>query len=94
MLQISLRSHGEEELALAVPTLTDTELCEIQQVASRLYAACGGPLHPKGPSDMLTRAFMKADCQAAIQVLEGTKRRLKRKRRKLSSTILFATTTQ
>jgi hypothetical protein len=87
MLQISLRSYGEEELALAVPNLTDAELCEIQQVASRLYPACGGPLHPKGPSDMLTRALIKADCQAAIQVLEGAKRPLKRKRSRLG---LFA----
>ena len=83
LLQISLRSYGEEELALAIPNLTDAEMSAIQDVAKRYYAAFRVPLSPAGPSDILTRAVTKADCQAAVEVLEGLKRPLKRKRRRL-----------
>jgi hypothetical protein len=83
LLQISLRSYGEEELALRVFQLSDAEMRRIGEVAKQHFAALGGPLNARGPSDRLTRTYSKAESLAAIEVMEGTRRPLKRKRRNL-----------
>jgi hypothetical protein len=83
LLQFSLRSYGEEELALRVPGLSDAELSKIQEIARRHQTILGVPLKPKGPSDRLTRMLSKAKSMAAVEVIEGASRPLKRNRRRL-----------
>jgi hypothetical protein len=85
LLQMSLRSYGEEELALRVSRLADAEMQRIGEVAKQHFAAFGGPLRARGPSDRLTRNYSKAESLAAIEVMEGTGRPLKRKRRNLKA---------
>lgn len=83
LLQMSLRSYGEEELALRVVRLTDAEMRRIGEVAKQHFAALRGLVSARGPSDRLTRYYSKAESLAAIEVVEGTRRPLKRKRRNL-----------
>jgi hypothetical protein len=80
---IALRSYGEGELDLRVPSLTEAEMCRIQDIAKRHSRMLGVPLTPTGPSDRLTQRLSKADSLAAVEVVEGATRPLKRKRRTL-----------
>ena len=71
LLQVDLRTYGEEELALRVPALTDAEMRKIGEAAGR-NATTGG-----------VRLIDKALALAAVEFLEGTSRPLKRNRRRL-----------
>ena len=71
LLQINLRTYGEETLAQRVPILSDDEMREIGEVAGR-HATTGG-----------VRLIDKAVTLAAVEVLEGANRPLKRSRRRL-----------
>jgi hypothetical protein len=81
LLQISLRSYGEEVLARRVPSLSDVEMSTIREIARRHEAALGKPKKPRGPSDRLTRKVSRAEPLAAVEVMEGIIRPLKGKRR-------------
>lgn len=69
LLQADLRTYGEEELASRVPYLDDAAMRRIGEVA--LPHACTGML------------IAKALALAAVEVLEGASRPLKRGRRRL-----------
>ena len=81
LLQYSLRSYGEKEIALRVPSLTDAEMNRIRDIAKQHFRVLGVPLAPAGPSDRLTQKLDKAHSLAAVEVVEGASRPLKRKRR-------------
>jgi hypothetical protein len=88
LLQISLRSYGEEDLALRVPGLSDVELSKIQEMARRHQSILGVPLKPNGPAARLARMLSKAESMAAVEVIEGVSRPLKRERRRLKRLFL------
>jgi len=71
LLQINLQTYGEEALALRVPNLSDAEMREIGVVAGR-HATTGG-----------VNLIDKALTLAAVEILEGASRPLKRSRRRL-----------
>ena len=71
LLQTHLCTYGEEELALRVPVLTDAEMEKIGEAAGRNATTGGVPL------------IAKALALAAVEVLEGKARPLKRNRRRL-----------
>jgi hypothetical protein len=71
LLQINLRTYGEEALAPRVPSLSDAEMHKIGEAAGR-HATTGG-----------VRLIDKALTLAAVEVLEGGSRPLKRSRRRL-----------
>lgn len=71
LFQTDLRTYGEEELALRVPALTDAEMQQIGEAAGRNATTGGVPL------------IAKALALAAVEVLEGKSRPLKRNRRRL-----------
>ena len=81
MLRSSLLSYGEHDLARRVQFLSDVEIGRIREIAREHYASLGVPKHPAGPSNRLTCKVSKADSLAAVQVMEGARRPLKRKRR-------------
>jgi DUF1365 family protein len=78
---MSLQDYGEDALAQRVPSLSDSEMSRIQEIAKRHKAALGVPIRPRGPSIGLTRKVEKAESLAAVAVMEGAIRSLKRKRR-------------
>jgi hypothetical protein len=81
LLQISLQDYGELILAQRVSLLGDSEMSKIREIARRHMAALGVRVAPKGPSDRLTRKLEKAQALAAVEVMEGASRPLKRQRR-------------
>jgi hypothetical protein len=72
LLQANLRTYGEDELAACILTLSDAEMNKIGEVADHyLYAPGKPPL------------LAKVVALAAVEVLEGASRPLKRNRRRL-----------
>ena len=72
LLQADLRTYGEDELAARILTVSDADLKKIGEVAdSYLYAPGKPPL------------LAKVVALAAVEVLEGASRPLKRNRRRL-----------
>jgi hypothetical protein len=71
LLQADLRTYGEDELAAQIPTLSEAEMQRIGEVADRYLYAPERPL------------IAKALALAAIEVLEGAGRPMKRNRRRL-----------
>jgi hypothetical protein len=71
LLQINLRTYGEEALTLRVPNLSDAQMQKVGEVAGR-YATTGG-----------VHLIDKALTLAAVEILEGASRPLKRSRRRL-----------
>jgi hypothetical protein len=78
---MALLSYGEDELARRVQSLTDVQIDKINEIAKRHYVALGVPRRPTGPSNRLTGKVSKADSLAAVQIMEGAPRPLKRERR-------------
>jgi hypothetical protein len=72
LLQADLRTYGEDELAARILTLSDAEMKQIGEVADRFLYAPGKP-----------PLLAKVVALAAVEVLEGVGRQLKRKRRRL-----------
>lgn len=71
LLEANLRTYGEDELAARISTLSEAEMQRIAEVADRhLYT-------PERP------IIDKAVAMAAVEVLEGVSRALKRTRRRL-----------
>ena len=50
LLQVDLRTYGEEDLALRVPTLTDAEMKNIGEIAGRNATTGGCTAHRQGVS--------------------------------------------
>ena len=74
LLQADLRTYGEDELAARVPTLGEAEMRTIAEAADRYLYTPERPL------------LAKAVALAAVEVLEGASRPLKRNRRRLKGT--------
>ena len=70
-----LRSYGEEVLAALIPSVSDAQLKKIGERGG--WHAMHGPGHKDGSSMLLSKALVLG----AIEVLEGTPREPKWKRR-------------
>lgn len=81
LLRMALLSYGEDELARRVQSLTDIQIGKINEIARRHYVALGVPRRAAGPSNRLTGKVSKADALAAVELMEGAPRPLKRKHR-------------
>lgn len=71
LLEADLRTYGEDALAMRVSSLSDADMHKIGEIAGR-YATTGG-----------VALIDKALTLAAVEVLEGTARPLRRNRRRL-----------
>lgn len=75
-----LRSYGEDELAARVPQLSDADMNRIGDLADR-YLFADEYATPSGGSMLIAKAL----ALAAIEVMEGAPRELRRKRRRLQA---------